>query len=82
MRIGFERDVPASRQLDGWENGTFQKCGGGTHAYTVQTHVIVPHTVDEQGQDAVCSYIEAAIRRGEADFTIIVGQDDRPEDER
>lgn len=33
MRVIFERGVPASQQLDGWENGTFQKCGGGTHAY-------------------------------------------------
>lgn len=27
MRIGFERDVPATQQLDGWQNGTFQQCG-------------------------------------------------------
>lgn len=82
MRVIFERGVPASQQLDGWENGTFQKCGGGTHAYTIQTHVLVPHTVDAQGQDAVSEYIETAIRRGEVDFTVIVGLDDRPDDER
>lgn len=82
MRVIFERGVPATQQLDGWENGTFQKCGGGTYAHTIQTHVLVPHTVDAQGQDVVCEYIESAIRRGEVDFTVIVGLDDRPEDER
>lgn len=82
MRVIFERGVPATQQLDCWENGTFQKCGGGTYAHTIQTHVLVPHTVDAQGQGAVGEYIESAIRRGEVDFTVIVGLDDRPEDER
>ena len=37
--------MPATQQSDGWENGTFQKCGGGTYAHTIQTHVLVPHTL-------------------------------------
>ncbi len=82
MRFIFERDVPSTQQLDGWENGTFQQCGGATHAYTIQTHVLVPQTVDAQGQDAVCAFIEAAIRRGDVEFTVIVGLEDRPDDER
>lgn len=82
MRIIFERNVPASDQQSGWQNGTLQPCGGGTHVHTIQTHVLVPHTVDAQGQEAVCAYSEAAIRRGDVEFTVIVGVEDRPDDER
>jgi hypothetical protein len=35
-----------------------------------------------RARNAVGEYIESAIRRGEVDFTVIVGLDDRPEDER
>lgn len=46
--------------------------------HTIQTHVQVPHTVDAQGQEAVIDDLEAALRRDEVDYTVIVGLQDRP----
>lgn len=46
--------------------------------HTIQTHVQVPHTVDAHGQEAVIEDIEAALRRGEVDYTVVVGLQDRP----
>ncbi len=79
MSIIIETNIPASTQRTDWPNGTRYMAGAGLHTFTIQTHVTVPHHVDEKGPLAVAEFIRDEITAGRADFTILVGEADEDE---